>query len=199
MFTGYDRSCHSSTADEGRCSTSRRAGSLGSPPNSPAAPERSTRRPHRSCRPCCRAMSRPLGIEPSSARWASAQCHACRCRSRLTPLGLPPRRPALEGWCGGGRGTASPPRRLAHDRLPTANSLASTHWFLGALAPRTQRHVPCQQLGAAARRLTRPETPWSARRGTREKPWPFECQSAEGVIPGQVSQIEQHDKKITYL
>ena len=58
-------------------------GFAGSLSNSPTVPERLTRRPHRSSRPYCRAISRPLGSEPSSARWASAQCHACRCRSRF--------------------------------------------------------------------------------------------------------------------
>ncbi len=37
-------------------------------PNSPTAPACLTRRPHRSCRPYWRAISRPLGSEPSPAR-----------------------------------------------------------------------------------------------------------------------------------
>jgi hypothetical protein len=60
-------------ADASRCSTRRRPGSPASLPmvSSPAAPQRLTRRPHRSCRPYCRATSRPLGSEPSAARLAS--------------------------------------------------------------------------------------------------------------------------------
>ena len=43
-----------------------------------------------------RAISRPLGSEPSPARLASAHCHACRCRSRpALPPALGPRHAAL--------------------------------------------------------------------------------------------------------
>ena len=90
------RSCrvgrgHPPVAGGSRCPTRRRSGSLGSVPmtNSPAIPDRLTRRPHRSCRPYWRAISRPLGSEPSSVRLASAHCHACRRRSPL-PLLRPP-------------------------------------------------------------------------------------------------------------
>jgi hypothetical protein len=88
-------------ADGSRCSSKRRPSSAGrlAGANSPAAPARLTRRPHRSCRPYCRAISRPLGSEPSPARLASAHCHACRCRCRPAPLwppGSPPWR--LSPW-----------------------------------------------------------------------------------------------------
>jgi hypothetical protein len=87
MVTLCGRCGHSLVADGSRCPTRRRPGSSGSRPgaNSPAAPDCLTRRPHRSCRPYWRAISRPLGSEPSSARYASAHSHARLCRSRLAP------------------------------------------------------------------------------------------------------------------
>jgi hypothetical protein len=104
---------HSPVADEGRCPTRCRPGSPGSLPeaNSPAEPEHLTRRPQRSCRPYWRAISRPLGSDPSPARLASAHCHACRCRSRLASPRLPrpsSRRLRPEAWpCAGGTMRAS--------------------------------------------------------------------------------------------
>jgi hypothetical protein len=86
--------------------------------NSPAMPDRFTRRPHRSCRPYWRAISRPLGSEPSLARLASAQCHACRRISRLALLRRPGSLPCAlvpEGCCGKRRGVAQESSRREAD------------------------------------------------------------------------------------
>ena len=57
--------------------------------NSPAAPALLTSRPHRSCRPYWIPIILPLGIDPSTSRFASAHSHACRRTS--SPAARPPR------------------------------------------------------------------------------------------------------------